>query len=90
MPSRLASLTGNLFLVSVDHKDGVRQTLHLFDAREVLLQRQPLALDLQPLLLGVLLDAAIRLHRLDLLEPLDRLLNGLKLVRSPPSQRWLI
>src|SRR5256712_6046697 len=65
-------------LLCVHHEQRPGQATHVLDPREVLLQLGPLAVEQQLLLLGVVFELALGDALLQLLEPLDLLLDGLE------------
>jgi len=68
----------DLLVADVDHEQGIRQAVHVLDATEALLELVAFAPQPQLLFLVEALDATILLHRLEVLEALDRLLDGLE------------
>src|SRR5881397_85444 len=65
-------------LLRIHHEQRPRQPAHVLDARQVLLELAALAVEQQLLLLGVILELALGGALLQLLQPLDLLLDGLK------------
>ena len=64
------------FLVGIDHEEHIRQTRHVFDARQVLVQVLALALQADDFLLRTAGVAAFdRGHGFQFLQPLDGLLH---------------
>src|SRR5205823_1095809 len=78
----LRFLDRDVFLVGVDHKDHVGKTAHVLDAAERTVELVALALQRQPLLLGVGAGLAGRQHLIEVTQPLDRTRN-----RLPVGQR---
>src|SRR4051812_2036566 len=72
----------DVFLVGVDHEDQVRQPAHVLDAAQRTVELVALALQRQPLLLGVLRAFAGTQHLFEMTQPLDRAGN-----RLPVGQR---
>jgi hypothetical protein len=68
----------DLVITDVDHENRVRQRPHVLDAAEALLELVELALVRQRLALRHAVERAVLLHRLEILETLDRLLDGLE------------
>ena len=66
----------NVFLVGVDDKDEIRKTAHVFDAAERPVELVALALERQPLLLGIALGLVRAEHFLERAQPLDRIRYG--------------
>src|SRR5699024_614062 len=64
------------FLLGIYNEDSVRQSLHLFDAAQVLLQFLHLLAQSDNFLLGQYVKGTVLLHRLDLFQSLDTALNG--------------
>ena len=78
----LGFLDRDVFLVGVDHEDHVGQTAHVLDAAERTVELVALALQRQPLLLGVGVGIAGIEHFIEVPQPLDRTGN-----RLPVGQR---
>src|SRR5256885_17003425 len=72
-------------LLRVHYEQRARQPAHVLDAREVLLELQALAFEQQLLLLGVMLELAFADPLLQILQPLDLLLDRLE-VRERTTQ----
>ncbi len=66
----------NRFLPGVNDEDNARQLLHLLDAAKVLLEAGALLVEPGDLLLGQTLEGAVDFHLLQLLEPVERALDG--------------
>ena len=78
----LRFLDRDVFLVGVDHEDHVGKTAHVLDAAERAVELVALALQRQPLLLGVGVGLAGRQHLVEVTQTLDRAGN-----RLPVGQR---
>ena len=78
----LRFLDRDVFLVGVDHEDQVGQTAHVLDAAERTVELVALALQRQPLLLGVGVGIAGIEHFIEMAQTLDRTGN-----RLPVGQR---
>src|ERR1051325_9270242 len=76
---------GDPLLLRVHHEQRAGQAAHVLDAGEILLQLHPLPVEQQLLFLGVVLELAFRGALLQLLQPLDLLLDRLE-VRERPAQ----
>src|SRR6266498_2403808 len=72
-------------LLRVHHEQRAGQPAHVLDAREILLELRPLAVEEQLLLLRVALELTLRGALLQVLQPLDLLLDRLE-VRERPDQ----
>src|SRR2546425_214428 len=68
----------NALLLRVHDEQRPRQPAHVLDARQVLLELHALALEQQLLFLGVVLELTLGGALLQLLQPLDLLLDGLE------------
>ena len=68
----LRFLDRDVFLVGVDHEDHVGQAAHFLDAAERTVELVALALQRQPLLLGVGVGVAGTEHLIEVPQPLDR------------------
>src|SRR6185437_3797372 len=69
---------GNLVIADVDDENRIRQRAHVLDPAETLLQLVLLARQRQRLALRHPVEGAVLLHRVEILEPLDGLLDGLE------------
>src|SRR5580692_11259614 len=78
----LGFLDRDVFLVGVDHEDHVRQAAHVLDAAKGAVELVALALQRQPLFLGVGVGIAGIEHLIEMPQPLDRAGN-----RLPVGQR---
>src|ERR1700733_1448008 len=78
----LGFLDRDVFLVGVDHEDHVRQAAHVLDAAKRAVELVALALQRQPLFLGVGVGIAGIEHLIEVPQPLDRTGN-----RLPVGQR---
>src|SRR5215470_2638321 len=75
-------LDRDVLLVGIDHEQEVGQAAHVLDAAERAIELVALALQREPLLLGVALGLARREHLVELAQPRDRLRD-----RLPVGQR---
>src|ERR1700688_2600736 len=66
----------NRFRIGIDDEHGVRQSRHIFDTRQVLLQMLQFAVQASSLFLGELRHPAVFGHGLQCLQALDGLLEG--------------
>ncbi len=67
---------GDILMTGIDHEHCVRQRIHVLDAAQALLQTVAFARQLEHFLLDQALEAAVAVHRLEFLEPIDRLADG--------------
>ncbi len=70
---------GVMFALEINNENGVRQAFHVADAAEVFKQSRLLAAEAGLFLFDVAGDAAVRLHRLDVLELLEGFFDGFEI-----------
>ena len=79
----------DVLFVGIHYEQGVRQTRHIFDTCQVLLQLLALALEFQHFFLRQQLVAAVTLHFIELFHALNRFLNR-RVVRQEAAQPAMV